>query len=108
MSGPLTLKIEAMVEELLEIKPLPTVSIPVVEALVRVVTPVTFKVPVAVIFATLEIFPDKKTFPCTESSWEGEVVPIPNNPPAEVRVLVANPVPRLRSPPLMKTSPVTV
>ena len=47
------------VEEACEINPLPTVSMPVVEALASVVLPETFKVPVAVILATLEMFPDK-------------------------------------------------
>jgi len=51
-----------MVEEAEEIK-LPKVCCPVVEALVRVVTPVTFKVPVAVIFATFIKLPDKKALP---------------------------------------------
>ena len=53
----------ATVEEPVTIAPFPTVSIPVVEALVRVVTPVTFKVTVAVILATLERSPDIWTFP---------------------------------------------
>lgn len=41
----------ATVEEPVIIAPFPTVSIPVVDALVKVVTPVTLRVPVAVILA---------------------------------------------------------
>jgi len=51
-----------------------------VEASPRVVKPATFNVPVAVMLATLEIFPDKKTFPWTDKSWDGEVEPIPTKP----------------------------
>src|SRR3989344_8364308 len=37
--------------------------------------------PVAVIFATLVIFPEISVLPCTERRCDGEVVPIPNKPP---------------------------
>lgn len=42
--------------------------------------PLTVNVPVAVIFATLEMFPEKRALPWTARSWEGEVVPMPKNP----------------------------
>ena len=46
----------------------------------RVVLPVIERVPVAVMFATLVMFPEMKTFPWTEKVWDGEVVPTPTFP----------------------------
>ena len=59
LNPPVKIKLPVTVDEACEINPLPTVSMPVVEALASVVLPETFKVPVAVILATLEMFPDK-------------------------------------------------
>ena len=63
---------------------LPAVVIWVADALVSVVSPVTLRVPVALIFAA-KILPEKNAFPCTERSCEGEVVPIPTNPLREFK-----------------------
>ena len=60
----------ATVEEAEEIKPLPTVSIPVVEALAAV------RVQVAVMFAALRS-PEIIALPWAARSAPGEVVPIP-------------------------------
>src|SRR3989344_4399419 len=49
----------------------------VVVALTRVVSPVTFKVPVAVTLATLVRLPENKALPCTEKTCAGVAVPIP-------------------------------
>jgi len=66
----------ATVEEALEINPFPTVSIPVVEALVRVVTPVTVNVPVAMIFGAVRV-PVNNPVPWTARRFPGVVVPMP-------------------------------
>ena len=73
VKAPATFKVLAMVEEAEEIKPFPMVSIPVVEALTVVI------VPVAVKFAKVR-FPEINALPCTDKSWEGEVVPKPSLP----------------------------
>ena len=73
-NGPASCKELAMVEEAEAIKPVPIVSISVVEALV------TVRVPVAVTLATLVMLPENKALPWTERSWDGEVVPMPNKP----------------------------
>ena len=52
----------------------------VVEALTKVETPVTESVPVAVMLAA-ERLPEKRPLPWTERSCEGEVVPMPTEPP---------------------------
>ena len=51
-----------------------------VEAYPRVVSPETFKVPVAVIFATLEMFPEIRALPWTDNFCDGDVVPMPTDP----------------------------
>ena len=66
----------ATVDEAEEIKPPSTVSIPVVEALLKVIVPATFNVPVAVIFATFKL-PEIKAFPWTARSDPGVEVPMP-------------------------------
>ena len=76
---PETNKLLLTVDDADEINPLPIVSIPVVEALASVVFPATFKVPVAVIFATLR-FPETSALPWTANKAPGEVVPIPKYP----------------------------
>ena len=43
----------------------------------RVVSPVTFKVPVAVMLATLVRFPEIRALPCTEKTCAGVAVPMP-------------------------------
>ncbi len=52
--------------------------------------------------------PENKALPWTERSREGVVLPKPSFPPEEVRVVVAEPVPRLISPPFIEASPPTV
>ena len=76
---PLTWRLLETVEEAWEMKPLPTVIIPVVEALVRVVTPVMLRVPEAMRLAKLR-FPENKAFPWTDRSWGMVEVPMPNLP----------------------------
>ena len=94
-SAPETWSVLEIVDEPAEINPFPTVSIPVVEALVRVVAPVTFRVPVAVIFPD-QRFPAIKAPPWTDKVAPGVVVPIPNLP-AEVSLICSD------SNPLFKT-----
>ena len=61
-NGPETFRFAETVDEPVIIAPLPTVNIPVVEALVRVVTPVTLRVPVAIKFAK-DKSPEKSALP---------------------------------------------
>ena len=56
---------------------------PVAERRPRVDWPVTLRVPVAVILATLVMFPEMNVLPWTESICEGDVVPTPKLPLAK-------------------------
>ena len=54
--------------------------VPTERVLEALKTPLTCKLPVAVIFATLIKLPEKKALPWTLNNWEGEVEPTPTFP----------------------------
>ena len=58
-NNPATCKGAEIVDDAEEINPFPIVSIPVVEALAKLVFPATLNVPVAVIFATFVMSPER-------------------------------------------------